>query len=130
LGQKHRILIIDDSREIVAGLKTFFEPSYEVLTAHNGLEGLHFFEQYAYGIDLVITDLMMPEMNGVGVISHLKKKYPGVPIVAITAYRMDVEDSDRKIDADLVLEKPFHIDELEKMVVKLLSNRGPSSFFG
>jgi len=130
VAQKHRILIVDDSREIVAGLKNFFEPAYEVLTAHNGFEGMQFFEQYEYGIDLVITDLMMPELNGVGVISNLKKKYPGVPIIAITAYRADVEDSGRKIEADLVLEKPFHIDDLEKIVVKLLSNRGPSSFFG
>ena len=59
-GQKERILIVDDSREIVAGLKNFFEPAYEVLTAHNGFEGMQFFEQYEYGIDLVITDLLLP----------------------------------------------------------------------
>ena len=130
MGKRHRILIIDDSKEIVAALKAFLERKYEILTAHDGFEGLQAFEEYENSIDLVITDLLMPELSGVGVISILKKKYPRIPIIAITAWRGDVEATGNKIDADLVLEKPFQIPELEKSVLKLLTNRGPSSFFG
>lgn len=130
MGKKHRILIIDDNKEIVEALKSFFERSFEILTAHNGFDGLQTFEQYENEIDLVITDLMMPELSGVGVISILKKKYPGVPIIAITAWRGDIETTEKKIDADFVLEKPFKLPDLEKIVLEMLSNRGPSSFFG
>ena len=87
-------------------------------------------EEYENGIDLVITDLLMPELSGVGVISILKKKYPGIPIIAITAWKGDIEGTGKKIEADQILEKPFQIPELEKSVLKLLANRGPSSFFG
>jgi DNA-binding response OmpR family regulator len=130
MGKRHRILIIDDNKEIVSALKAYLERSYEILTTHDGFEGLHAFEEHENGIDLVITDLLMPDLSGVGVISIVRKKYPGIPIVAITAWRGDVEASGKKIDADLILEKPFQIPELEKSVSKLLANRGPSSFFG
>jgi len=130
MGKQHRILIIEDNKEIIEALKAFFEPRYEVLTAHNGYDGLQLFEQYENMIDVVITDLIMPELSGDGVISILKKKYPGIPIIAITAWRGDIEDAGKKIEADLILEKPFQISDLEEIVLELLSNKGPSSFFG
>ena len=129
-GKKYRILIIDDNKEIVSALKAYFERSYEILTAQDGFEGLQAFEDHGNGIDLVITDLLMPDLSGVGVISVVRKKYPGIPIIAITAWKGDVESTGKKIDADLILEKPFQIPELEKSVTKLLTNRGPSSLFG
>jgi len=130
MGKRHRILIIDDNKEIVTALKAYLERTYEILIAHDGFEGLQAFEEHEKSIDLVITDLLMPDLSGVGVISILRKKYPGIPIVAITAWRGDVESSGKKIDADMILEKPFQIPELEKSVSKLLASRGPSSFFG
>jgi DNA-binding response OmpR family regulator len=123
MGKRHRILIIDDNKEIVTALKAYLERGYEILTAHDGFEGLQAFEEYENRIDLVITDLMMPDLSGVGVISILRKKYPGVPIIAITAWKGDVESTGKKIDADLVFEKPFQVSDLEKSVLKLLTNR-------
>lgn len=123
MGQKHRILIIDDSKEIVAGLKAFFEQKYEILTAYNGYDGLQAFEQFENSIDLVITDLVMPELSGVGVASILKKKYPGVPIIAITGWKGDIEAIGIKLCADQVFEKPFEISDLDQSVSSLLTNR-------
>ena len=127
MGKSHRILIIDDSKAIVEALKSFFERKYETLTAHNGFDGLQTFEQYENGIDLVITDLLMPELSGFGLISILKKKYPGVPIIAITGWSGNVEASGTKLYADQVFEKPFQLSELDKSVSKLLTSRGASS---
>jgi len=127
MGKRHRILIIDDSKEIVAGLRSFFEKKYETLTAQNGFDGLQALEQYEDSIDLVITDLMMPELSGVGVISILKKKYPMIPIIAITGWRGDLEAAGSKIDANQVFEKPFEISELDISVSKLLTSRDNSS---
>ena len=128
MEKKPRILIIDDSKETVAGLKAFFERKYETLTANDGFEGLQAFEGYENEIDLVITDLLMPGLSGVGVISILKKKYPGIPIIAITGWRGDIEATGQKLDADLVFEKPFEISELDKSVSKILTSKGAFSF--
>jgi DNA-binding response OmpR family regulator len=130
MEQKHRILIIDDSKEIVAGLKSFFEQKYETFTAKDGFEGLQALEEHENRIDLVITDLLMPELSGVGVISILRKKYPGIPIIAITGWRGDIEATGQKLDADQVFEKPFEISELDKSVSKLLTSKGASSLAG
>ena len=127
MGKRHRILIIDDSKEIVAALKEFFDRKYETLTAYDGFEGLQLFEEYEHGIDLVITDLLMPELSGFGMISILKKKYPGVPIIAITGWRGNAEGLEIKLEADQIFEKPFTISELDKSVSKLLTGRGASS---
>jgi DNA-binding response OmpR family regulator len=130
MGKRHRILIIDDSKEIVAGLKSFFEQKYETFTAKDGFEGLQALEEHENRIDLVITDLLMPELSGVGVISILRKKYPGIPIIAITGWRGDIEATGQKLDADQVFEKPFEISELDKSVSKLLTSKGASSLSG
>jgi FixJ family two-component response regulator len=90
-------------------------------------EGLRTFEGYENEINLVITDLLMPGLSGVGLISILKKKYPGIPIIAITGWRGDIEATGQKLDADLVFEKPFEISELDKSVPKILTNKGASS---
>jgi DNA-binding response OmpR family regulator len=130
MDRKHRILIIDDSQEILAGLKAFFQEEYETLTAKDGFEGLQALEENENGIDLVITDLMMPELSGVGVISILRKKYQGIPIIAITGWRGDIEATGHKLDADEVFEKPFEISDLGQSVCRLLAGRGTCSLSG
>jgi DNA-binding NtrC family response regulator len=121
MADKPKILVIDDSKETVAGLQSFFTSKYQVLTAENGLDGLKHFEQDDNGIDLVITDLVMPDISGVGVISIVKKKYPGIPVIAITGWGEHPEALATEADADLVLEKPFELTELDKHVTDMLS---------
>jgi DNA-binding NtrC family response regulator len=123
MGEKTKILIIDDSKETVAGLQSFFNNKYEVLTAENGLDGLKHFEEDDNGIDLVITDLVMPDISGVGVISIVKKKYPGIPVIAITGWGEHPEALATEADADLVLEKPFELTELDKHVTNMLAKK-------
>ena len=123
MGEKPRILVIDDSKETVAGLHSFFNNKYEVLTAENGLDGLKHFEEDDNGIDLVITDLVMPDISGVGVISIVKKKYPGIPVIAITGWGEHPEALATEADADLVLEKPFELAELDNHVTDMLAKK-------
>jgi DNA-binding NtrC family response regulator len=123
MEEKPRILVIDDSKETVAGLQSFFNNKYHVMTAENGLDGLKHFEDDANGIDLVITDLVMPDISGVGVISIVKKKYPGIPVIAITGWGEHPEALATEADADLVLEKPFELAELDKHVSDMLASK-------
>ena len=127
MGKRHRVLIIDDNKEIVRSLKAIFEQKYDVLTAYNGFDGIKVFEEYENSIDLVISDLVMPELTGAGVISYLKKKYPGVPIIAITGWVDDIQVTGSKVNADQFLTKPFDICDLEQSVAELLSDRGPQT---
>ena len=123
MADKPKILVIDDSKETVAGLQSFFTTKYQVLTAENGLDGLKHFEEDDNGIDLVITDLVMPDISGVGVISIVKKKYPGIPVIAITGWGEHPEALATEADADLVLEKPFELTELDKHVTDMLARK-------
>jgi DNA-binding response OmpR family regulator len=123
MAEKPKILVIDDSKETVAGLESFFNNKYHVLTAENGLDGLKYFEENETEIDLVITDLVMPDISGVGVISIVKKKYPSTPVIAITGWGEHPEALATEADADLVLEKPFELAELDKHVSDMLARK-------
>ena len=123
MDKKLRLLIIDDSEETVAGLKHFFSKSYEVYTALDGMEGLKLFDIEKEGFDLVITDLVMPYISGVGVISIIKKKYADTPVIAITGWGEHPGALATEAQADIVLEKPIELPELDKLVADLLAKK-------
>ena len=123
MKKKHKLLVIDDSKETVAGLNSFLSQKYDVITAYNGLDGLKAFETDEASIDLVITDLVMPEISGVGVISIIKKKYPGIPVIAITGWGEHPGALATEAEADLVLDKPFELVDLDRHVADLISKK-------
>ena len=80
-----KVLIIDDTEEVLSALcKYFKQKNYEVLSASNGLDGLKMIETEKHNLDIIITDLVLPNISGVAVISIVKKKFPNLP-VTITA---------------------------------------------
>jgi DNA-binding NtrC family response regulator len=123
MAKKPKLLVIDDSKETVAGLKSFLSQKYEVMTAYNGLDGLKAFEENEAGIDMVITDLVMPEISGVGVISIIKKKYPGTPVIAITGWGEHPGALATEAEADLVLDKPFELVDLDRHILEILAKK-------
>src|SRR5210317_1420605 len=123
MEDKAKMLVIDDSRDTVDGLYSFFSQKYEVFTALDGLEGLKLFETEENGFDIVITDLVMPYISGVGVISIIKKKYPGTPVIAITGWGEQPGALATEAQADIVLEKPIELPELDKLVAELLGKK-------
>jgi len=122
-----KILIIDDNEEIVNVLYSFFSNRrYNVSTAINGLDGLKLIEADNISFDLIITDLIMPNISGTAVITIVKKKYPMIPIIAITGWGEHPEALAAEAQADVILEKPFDLFELEKIVKKLLVKKSDS----
>ena len=108
MEKRIRLLVIDDNQETLAGLNDFLsKKKYEVITAPDGLEALEIFEANPDGFDLVITDVVMPNIGGIGVITIIKQKSPEVPVIAITGMGEHPETLAREANADVVLEKPF-----------------------
>lgn len=122
MGSQPKILIIDDTEEVLSALcKYFTQRDYEVLSASNGLDGLKMIENEKDSLDIIITDLVLPNISGVAVISIVKKKYPHLPIIAITGWGEHPEALAKEANADIVMEKPFKLPELEKAAKELLS---------
>jgi DNA-binding response OmpR family regulator len=124
MTRRHKLLVIDDSQHFVDILTRFLSQKYDVITAYKGLDGLKAFEAHEGNIDLVITDLVMPEISGVGVISVIKKKYPGTPVIAITGRGEHPVALAMEADADVVLNKPFEFVDLDRHMTELLAKRG------
>ena len=114
--------MIDDNQEILAGLLNFLSrKGYEVVTAPDGLEGMKIIEADRKGFDLVITDVVMPYVSGVGIIAVIKQKSPVTPVIAITGMGEHPEKLAREANADIVLVKPFELKDLRKHIEDLLS---------
>ena len=113
------ILIIEDDLDVLSAfVKHFRYLGYEVLIATDGMDGLKKID--AGGYDLVITDIVMPFVSGVGVVTTLKEKRPDIPVIAITGYGKEPEAAAMEKKADLVLAKPIKMSELMEHVKSLL----------
>ncbi|MBY0414823.1 MAG: response regulator transcription factor [Bdellovibrionales bacterium] len=116
-----RILIIDDEKHIAEAIKLNLRMvGHDVVHAINGLEGLHFYNEYKP--ELVIVDLMMPEIDGFGVITEIRKRDPKIPILVISA-KEQVKEKIRclSLGVDDYLSKPFNLDEFLLRVDRLLT---------
>jgi DNA-binding NtrC family response regulator len=68
---------------------------------------------------------MMPDISGIGVISIIKKKYSGLPVIAITGWFDDLVTTENKVYADKFFKKPFDIDDLQQAIAGLLVDSSP-----
>lgn len=120
--EKTRLLLIDDNEEILVSLKNYFrKQQFEVETATNGLEGLKIIEAAKEPFAIIVTDLVMPHVSGVAIITLAKKKWPKVPVIAITGYGEHPEALAKEVMADIVIEKPFKVKELEDYIQRLVN---------
>ena len=117
------ILVVDDELLIRDLLYDFFTgQGWDIAVAENGERALDILKQKK--IDLILSDIKMPEMDGLTLTSHVKEAYPGMPVVlmtgfpsvdtAITALRSKVED---------YVVKPFNINQLYKLIESKLHER-------
>ena len=107
-----RVLVIEDNVDLRDYLRLALESQqYEVLTARNGKEALSFLNGHA--VDAVITDLFMPEMDGIETITELRKQFPTMRVIAMSGRSgVDYLTVARELGVTHTLRKPFEIDEL------------------
>jgi len=110
-----RILIIDDEPQIRSMLTLMLErDGYEVVEAPDGVSGIKAYRQNP--VDLIITDLIMPNKDGIGMIIDLKKEFPDVKIIAMSGGGLNKPDGylkgAKKLGAACTLTKPIDREEL------------------
>ncbi|MBU4264220.1 MAG: response regulator, partial [Proteobacteria bacterium] len=109
-----KLLIIDDERPILEVLDIFLtSEGYEVITAENGKEGLEIFEKEGGGINLVITDIKMPEIEGLEVLRRIKAIDKDTEVIVVTGHGdMDSAIESLKYGASDFINKPVRFEAL------------------
>ncbi len=119
---KKRILAVDDSPSVRQMVKlTLTGAGYDIVEAGDGAEGLK--KAQATSLDMVVTDLNMPVMNGLGLIRELRKlpAYRGVPILFLTTESdPEMKKQAKAAGATGWITKPFQQDQLVAIVRKVL----------
>ena len=114
-----RILIIDDEPQIRSMLRLMLErDGYEVVEAPDGIEGIRAYRQKP--ADLIITDLIMPNKDGIGMIIELQKEFPDVKIIAMSGGGLNKPDGylkgAKKLGAACTLTKPIDREKMLRAV--------------
>jgi CheY-like chemotaxis protein len=120
-----KILVVDDEKAIRNSFKLTFEgTNFNIVLAENGKEALGKLDENHY--DLIFLDLKMPEMNGVEVLSKIRKKNKEVPIYLITAFQKEflneLNDARNAGYTFELLNKPLKREELRNIVDCILSD--------
>jgi CheY-like chemotaxis protein len=120
-----RILIIDDESQIRSMLRLMLERvGYEIAEAPDGIEGIRRYRENP--ADLIITDLIMPNKDGIGMIIDLKKEFPKVKIIAMSGGGVNRPegylDGAKKLGATRTLTKPIDREEMLKAVKESLND--------
>ncbi|MEJ5349159.1 MAG: response regulator [Desulfosoma sp.] len=114
-----KILVIEDDDGLRELLGAFLqEVGHDVVLASDGLEGMECMDREPF--DLIIVDVMLPYVSGIGLVKLSKERSPEVPVVCITGYGNSPEKLAQQEHADRVLSKPFDLKDLAAAVETLL----------
>jgi len=123
MSEKQSILLVDDDEQLCTSIGRMFERSgYKVTTAHDGREALDVLSDD--NIDLVISDLRMPNVDGIELMEEIKRKKIDVPIIFLTAYGEIESYMDlMNMGAFEYLNKPLDVKEILRTARKVLAER-------
>ncbi len=120
----YKLLVVEDNVELLMLMQQLLRHNYRVYTAQNGHEALQVV--HSTDLDLIISDVMMPEMNGYELTEAVKsdQDYSHLPIILLTA---KIQDTDReealKVGADDYIAKPFRLSDLQLRIDNIIANR-------
>ena len=114
------ILIIDDEPSVRLAIRKILErENHTVIEATDGNEGITCFR--AHTLDLVITDVLMPEVYGLEVIRTIRRENTTLPILTLTAYDPARLTLAKELGSNFTLKKPFGIDQFRRIVNQALA---------
>ena len=115
-----KVLVVDDEQNSREGLsKILTKEGYKVHIAEDGEKALQEAEDYKF--DLIITDLRMPDMDGIEVLKKVREKNKNIGVVIVTAYgEVNSYLTAMNLGAFEYLNKPIHLEELRRVIKKAL----------
>ena len=120
-----KILIVDDEETLTWSMAKSLskdKDKYEVIIANNGIEALNLLKKNE--IDLVISDIRMPDINGLDLLVRIKKEYPQTKVIIMTAYgSSDVQKEANRRGSLYYIEKPFEINDIRKIIIDLIGKK-------
>ena len=119
--ERKTLLIVDDDNDILEVLSEYFlKHDYDVILAHDGDEAVQLLKYKA--IDLVITDIRMPKMNGLSLLKHIRTQSNSLPVILMTGYELSrTELSCLSYQADAYITKPFTSEYLHNVIKRLIT---------
>jgi signal transduction histidine kinase/AraC-like DNA-binding protein len=123
-ADKRSVLIIEDNDDLRNFLAAKLRHDYDILTAGNGVYGLQ--QAYDHIPDLVISDIVLPDKDGLHITNHLKTdiRTSHIPIILLTSKTtMNNQIEGMRVMADAYLVKPFNLDFLHETIRSMLKNR-------
>ena len=118
------ILLVDDDVELLHFEDKFLSSHYQVKTAKNGIQALKILRENT--VNLIVSDIMMPEMDGLEFTNYVKQdiEFSHIPVILLTA-KVNVESKVHgfEIGADAYIDKPFSLEVLMAQIANLLQNR-------
>jgi DNA-binding NtrC family response regulator len=120
---KKRILVVDDEENARIGLSKLLErEGFEVESVSNGYEALNYLNQRQ--VNVIVTDINMPEMNGITFLKELNKNFPASNVIMITAYGgVESYIEAMNLGAFEYINKPVKIDELTSILKKIFQDK-------
>jgi DNA-binding NtrC family response regulator len=123
------ILVVDDDEEVLSlAVDVLMAAGYTVLSTSDPRQALRLARDHAEPLQLLVTDIVMPLMNGMQLATEVQAFRPDIKILLISAYRTkEIEDYRMRLGLrGLFLDKPFTINALTGAVRSLLADRAPS----
>ena len=118
------LLLIEDDAELLQFEEKFLSPHYHVVVAQNGIQALEILRDT--NVNLIVSDIMMPEMDGFEFTKRVKSdiEYSHIPVILLTA-KVNVQSKVQGLEtgADAYVEKPFSLEVLMAQIANLLQNR-------
>ncbi len=120
-----KVLIVDDEETLTWSMAKSLSKDrdkYEVMVANDGKEALALLK--GNKIDLVVTDIRMPDINGLDLLLRVKKEYPQTKVIIMTAYgSSEIRREANRRGSLYYVEKPFEISEIRKIIIDLLDRK-------
>ena len=117
VGAGTRVLVVDDEDNTRQTITRMLEAGgFTVITATNGAEALDCLAAQRDDIDIVLSDVTMPTMNGIDLSYHIRDQYPGMPVAIVSGDVSDLEKSIIGREDFPFIKKPFHAESLYSAV--------------
>ena len=129
LGGKERVLLVEDNQEVRNLAENILKrQGYNLMVAENGVKALELFDSCPEGFDLMLTDVVMPEMNGKELYEQAMERQPGLKVIYMSGYMDDIISRHGISEGEInFIQKPFAVRKLAEVVRKVLNTENSSA---